>query len=174
MAFTTPRTWVTGETVSAAQLNEQVRDNENFLFSPPGCKVYRATNQTITTGSGGADVSFSNERYDTDGMWAIGSPTIVDINTNGRYLLVGQIIWAAEASSTYRILRFYVGSAIIGYDARHPVQTAGTQTAVSLTTINPFTSSDQIKMFVAQNTGGSLDIVAGNGSPELALQWIGA
>lgn len=31
MPYTTPRTWTTGETVTAAMLNEQVRDNENYL-----------------------------------------------------------------------------------------------------------------------------------------------
>jgi hypothetical protein len=31
MAWTTPRTWVSGETVSATLMNEQVRDNENLL-----------------------------------------------------------------------------------------------------------------------------------------------
>ena len=31
MAFTTPRTWVVGEITTAAQLNEQVRDNTRYL-----------------------------------------------------------------------------------------------------------------------------------------------
>lgn len=31
MAWTAPRTWVTGEVVTAAQLNEQLRDNERYL-----------------------------------------------------------------------------------------------------------------------------------------------
>ena len=31
MAWTTPRTWTTGELVTAAQMNEQVRDNETYL-----------------------------------------------------------------------------------------------------------------------------------------------
>lgn len=33
MAWTTPRTWTTGEIVTAAMLNEQVRDNMLALFS---------------------------------------------------------------------------------------------------------------------------------------------
>lgn len=39
MAYTTPRTWVIGETVTAAMLNEQVRDNISYLYDqavPPG------------------------------------------------------------------------------------------------------------------------------------------
>lgn len=31
MAWTTPRTWTTGELVTAAMMNEQLRDNENYL-----------------------------------------------------------------------------------------------------------------------------------------------
>lgn len=31
MAWTAARTWVTGEVTTAAQLNEQIRDNENYL-----------------------------------------------------------------------------------------------------------------------------------------------
>jgi len=33
MAWTTPRTWVAGELVTATMLNAQVRDNENFIWS---------------------------------------------------------------------------------------------------------------------------------------------
>jgi len=31
MGWTTPRTWVTGAVLTAAQMNEQIRDNENYL-----------------------------------------------------------------------------------------------------------------------------------------------
>lgn len=34
MAWTTPRTWATNELVTAAMLNEQLRDNMNTLYSP--------------------------------------------------------------------------------------------------------------------------------------------
>lgn len=40
--------------------------------------VYRATNQTFSSGVEAA-VSFSNELYDTDGFWDIGSPTEIVI-----------------------------------------------------------------------------------------------
>ena len=33
MAWTTPMTWSTGAVVTAPQLNEQVRDNENYLYN---------------------------------------------------------------------------------------------------------------------------------------------
>lgn len=35
MAWTTPRTWTTGETVTDALMNTHVRDQLNFLYTPP-------------------------------------------------------------------------------------------------------------------------------------------
>jgi len=35
MGWTSPRTWVTGEIVTAAMLNEQLRDNFLYLGDPP-------------------------------------------------------------------------------------------------------------------------------------------
>ena len=34
-AWSTPRTWVTGEALLASDLNAQVRDNLSFLKEPP-------------------------------------------------------------------------------------------------------------------------------------------
>lgn len=47
MAWTTPRTWTTNELVTAAMLNEQVRDNENYLkdrFAPASGHDHDGTN----------------------------------------------------------------------------------------------------------------------------------
>lgn len=51
----------------------------------------RTSSQTIATG--GADIQWSVDDWDTDSMWAIGSPANVDINTAGRY--------AAYATGTF-------------------------------------------------------------------------
>lgn len=54
MAYTTPRTWVTGELVTAAMLNEQVRDNQDAAF-PLGVAAWTSWTPTltnITVGSG--------------------------------------------------------------------------------------------------------------------------
>lgn len=56
MAWTSPRTWTTGETVTAAMMNEQVRDNSAYLKD----EIEKATiylhilddDVTLTTGDG--------------------------------------------------------------------------------------------------------------------------
>lgn len=51
MAWTTPKTWVAGNTLTAAELNEQVRDNLDFLFSKPisVSNLDEAANYTTTS-----------------------------------------------------------------------------------------------------------------------------
>ena len=49
MAFTAFRTWVTGEVVTAAQLNEQIRDNGNALLAIGWNVVLGGSGSVITT-----------------------------------------------------------------------------------------------------------------------------
>lgn len=49
MAWTTPRTWVTGEVVTAAYFNTNLRDNLNFLVGAAGAEVLTSETTTSTT-----------------------------------------------------------------------------------------------------------------------------
>lgn len=53
MAWTTPKTWTDGSVLTAAELNEQVRDNLDFLFDKPGAvyDVDEASNYTTSSTS---------------------------------------------------------------------------------------------------------------------------
>lgn len=53
--WTTPRTWVTGEVVTAAQLNEQIRDNEDWLKAGA---IEKLDSHTVT-GSDTATITFT-------------------------------------------------------------------------------------------------------------------
>lgn len=55
MAYTTPRTWTAGEKVTAAQMNEQLRDNVAYIYSrQPFTKQLwvGSLRPTITSGAG--------------------------------------------------------------------------------------------------------------------------
>lgn len=49
MAYTTPSTWVAGNVLTAAQLNQQVRDNVSFLAGTKGAEI--VTSQTTASTS---------------------------------------------------------------------------------------------------------------------------
>lgn len=72
MTWTTPRTWVTSELVTAAMLNEQVRDNANYLA---------ATLENVTTGHDhdGADskqIAWANMPAATQVTWISGMDVV--------------------------------------------------------------------------------------------------
>ena len=93
MAWTTPRTYTAGETLTAAILNTHWRDDLSFLYSPPSCRVHEVNTQTITTATL-TTVTFTSEDWDTDSMHSTVSNTgRITTNTVGRYLYAGQILW---------------------------------------------------------------------------------
>lgn len=49
MAWVTPRTWVTGELVTAAHLNQDIRDNIGFLAGSQGARVETAQGTASTS-----------------------------------------------------------------------------------------------------------------------------
>ena len=85
MAWTTPRTWVSGEIVTAAIMNQHVRDNLGYLHGDAGtislaALVDATTLAVATKQKAGAPV---------DGDWAAAPPngTLVVDSTNNK-------IWA--------------------------------------------------------------------------------
>ncbi|NLX10436.1 MAG: hypothetical protein GXY36_12335 [Chloroflexi bacterium] len=49
MAWTVPRTWITGELITAAQLNAHLRDNLNALKQPPSAVVTPTSTRTTSS-----------------------------------------------------------------------------------------------------------------------------
>lgn len=76
-----PRTWTTGETPTATELNTELRDAWNFFANPPRVKVYRASAQSVTGDVSGNStdilMTWTSEIYDTDGMFSgsVGTPS---------------------------------------------------------------------------------------------------
>ena len=66
MAWTAPRTWVTGELVTASIMNAHIRDNFNYLFSSNGGQAFNsatlATSSTVYTNLGSIAASTIGRR----------------------------------------------------------------------------------------------------------------
>lgn len=67
MSFTSPRTWVYGETVTEAQLNEQIRDNQNAMW--------------VGTTAGDMDFYTSNSGKSRIGIGNVGDVLTVNSST---------------------------------------------------------------------------------------------
>lgn len=137
-----------------------------------GANVYHSADQTIANATY-TYLAFDSERYDTD--------TIHDNTTNnsrltcktaGKYLIIGQVLFAFNAT----------GSRIIGIVLNH-LTTIGTFTiAPNATyttrclgaTIYDLVVNDYVELIVFQTSGGNLDISAGAlTAPQFKMQRIG-
>ncbi len=81
MAFTTPRTWTYGETVTEAQFNEQIRDNFNAVWvgTTAGDIDYYTSSTTKTRLAGGTANALKYLQLDSGGtalQWNGANPII--------------------------------------------------------------------------------------------------
>jgi hypothetical protein len=82
MGWTAPRTWVTGELVTAAQLNEQIKDNEVELRAGGTAIASQATGDVITATSSTqlgrvAPGTSGNVLTSNGSVWASSTPAAV-------------------------------------------------------------------------------------------------
>ena len=80
MAWTTPRTWLTGEIVTAGNFNLYLKDNLNYLYNLPRFKARQST--ALTLFNGGVLVNCNTEVYDADNMFTATDGTC-DIRRSG-------------------------------------------------------------------------------------------
>lgn len=171
MAWTTPRTWTTGEVPTAAQFNEQIRDNELFLYGPPTCRVYNNANLTIPNATETA-VTLNAERRDPYAMHStVTNTSRVTVPIDGFYEFGGHLSYDGASSTGYRSLLLKVNGSTVAQDERNAV-TGGVATTVSLATAYELTAGQYIQMFAKQSSGGDLDtLYIAGAAPELWVIW---
>ena len=81
--YTSVPTVSTLATYPSATYNTYTAQNINNLIVPPAVRVVRTTAFTPTSG---VNITWSSAGYDTDSMFAAGSPTILTVNTSGLYV----------------------------------------------------------------------------------------
>lgn len=144
------------------------------IAAQPCAHVFHTATQSIA-GTGGATVlSFNSERYDTDNCHdnAVDNYRLT-CRTAGKYRITVSVLWSANATG-YRELKLLVNSVTpIGYSLIEP--SSVTSTTQQLTVAWPFSVSDYVEAYVAQNTGASLSItVSDPNSPQFMWERISA
>jgi hypothetical protein len=180
MAWTAPSTWVSGAILTAAQLNEQLRDN--LLANGPGrVKATRSAALALADSSFIA-VNFDAQSFDTETMF---TPTqnIITIKTAGLYQIHGHFSFDANA-----VGQRYVGivrnatfsgsgdTATITAGTRLVAQTAAvtvvTQSVQSCSTLFELAVDDTLTLGVFQNSGAPIAMSGVEGA-SLSAAWIG-
>lgn len=172
MAYVTPRTWSTGDDVTAARANQDLRDNVAFLATSPSCRVFNSANISHTTTATDQFLTFNSERFDTDTMHSTASLTgRIVFTTAGKYLVGGDIEFAANATGQRGIGIRLNATTYIAAGPLVNAAAAGT-TRLTIVTYYQFAAADYVELAAYQSSGGVLNVVAsGNYTPEFWASW---
>ena len=176
MAWTDPagHVWVTGEVVTAANMNTYVRLNLEALRNAPACRVFNSSAISVATGAL-VLLTFNSERFDNDGIHSTTTNTgRLTCVTAGAYLITGAFSFAASAAGSQRsgLVRLNGVTQIGNLDAQ---RNGASATSLTISTIYKLAVGDYVELGVFQDTGGSLNVNAsGNFSPEFAMAWLSA
>lgn len=170
------RTWTTGEVVTAAELNSNIRDALNFLLAPP-LAVLRQTVAQSTANSAWTAISFDTEDFDRDGGHSTSTNASRYVaQTTGWYLVVGSCGWA---SNTTGIRAFGIvqngdlNNSMYGRVQIAPATgTFGTSVS-SMAFLYLNAGTDYVEIYMFQNSGAALNTgVAGVDAPRMQVVWL--
>ena len=107
MAWTAPRTWVANDVLTAAQLNTDIRDNEEFLKE----NILLEEADELTINAGSVTLAKSYHAIDTEADAATDDLDTIAGGTEGRILIV-----CAEHTDRTVVLKHGTGNLILGND----------------------------------------------------------
>lgn len=133
MAYTAPRTWVTGELVTAALLNTHVRDNLNAAF-PLGVDAWTSYTPTLTQ-STTLTKTVTYARYQRIGrtIHMAVDLAITSAGVSGNNIVLGLPLTASVVTGVVGVFRYF--------DAGNTIYT-GTALGASTTTVVFYVSSN--------------------------------
>lgn len=175
MAYTTPRTWVTDETITATLLNTHVRDNVAWLATDaPACRVYNNAAISHTTSGTPQALTFNSERYDVGGSHSTSSNTgrlTVPSGGGGVYYIFASIEFASNATGYRQVdIRLNGTSAIL---SQMTPAINGTVTRLNVGGHYQLSAGDYVEVVVNQTSGGALNVQSSSPlSPEFGWAWV--
>lgn len=162
----TIQTIATGQPFLAATL-QQIRDNDEHFADPPACSVYNSTTQSIGNASNTV-LTANSENFDNDSMHSTASNTSrITIQTDGRYLFSGTVLFAANATGA-RSVGFLVNGTT-AYIATSTTNIGGSLAmGVSGMRAIVLAAGDYVECRAYQSSGGNLDVTL----TEFACFWM--
>lgn len=121
-----------------------------------------------------AFVEFDTPTYDTTSgaMFSLSQPTRLVAPADGKYLITGQICFEQNATGQRVAQIFLNGGDTIGEHRDDAV--AADVTIMPVVAEYDLVEGDYVELYVMQDSGGDLDVIAGDGSTWLALSLIGS
>lgn len=176
MAYTTPRTWVANETVTAALLNAHVRDNVAWLATDaPHCRVYNSANISIAVSGTPQALTFDSERYDVGGCHSTSTNTgriTIPSGAGGKWHFGCNVSFAANATGVRQVYMRLNGTTTIAF-SNDPALGSGDVSIHNLSCDYAVSAGDYVEVVCNQTSGGALNVLlAANYSPEFWGHWV--
>lgn len=173
MPWAAPRTWVSLERLSAALLNQHVRDNIAWLGTDsPTCILRHSVSQEITTENTETLLAFDTVVFDPAGVYEAPGKIVVPVACMG--LVTAVCSFEADAEG-YRDVQVRRNGGSVPVARR---QTAAALTAAVETIIGPsgdpvvLAAGDELEVYVRHNAGNPLDVIGGVAySPIFMFTW---
>lgn len=125
-----------------------------------GASIYRNATQTINNVTS-TPVTLDTVAYNDVGMWNVASPTKIVIPVAGYYALTATVTWAISAAGTWRSNSIYKNGGTVLSQANFPPDPAAViNLAFTTGCFASLNTGDYIEMYVYQNSGGTMNIVA--------------
>lgn len=170
----TMRTWVTGEVVTAAEMNSNIRDAGNFLLG--GAASRRPTlfagltaNQTITSGVNTV-VAFNSAGIDTDSGLNT-STGVYTVATAGLWLFTGMMFWTGNGTG-YRSIAIFVSGGEAAAMFLNATPDPGSSGRSPIVNIGSRAVGNTCDMRVTQTSGGNLALLSAE--TYMAAVWLTA
>lgn len=179
MAYTSPTTRSTGNSISAAQWNADMVDNVKWLAGDssgkPSCRVYNSANIAVTTATW-TSLTFDSEQYDVGGLHSTSSNTsrfTIPSGGAGKYTFKGCCEFAANSTGARAIRILLGGTVTLWQDSRPTVPSASGTTVMNIACDYALTVGEYVELQVFQDSGGNLNALAtANYSPYFSAMWL--
>lgn len=172
MAFTTVIDKAAGDVFTEVMWDTYIKDNINFLAVPPMVRAVRTTDAAYTSNTAFTfqSVASGDKGFDTDVMFAAGSPTRITIKTAGIYSVTfGFYVTGTSVTYSQAYLRMNGGTNLAELDGSAPT---GIQVLGTIAITYPFAVNDYIEALSVVT--GTSHIQKGTGVPMFfSAVWIG-
>lgn len=137
----------------------------------PTARATRNTSQSVPNATN-TIISFSGVDYDTNTFWSAGSPSRLTVAVAGKYLLIGNLRWDVNATGRRDIYITKNGAALVGVN-QNAVTGTLSATDMSTITLGDFAAGDYAELLGVQNSGGALNLLVSDWTPDLMMIWLG-
>ncbi|WP_412079052.1 hypothetical protein ACLF6K_37545 [Streptomyces xanthophaeus] len=168
-----PRTWVVGEVVTAALMNQEIRDQCSLLLNPPIASLTQSVTQSTTNG-GWTTITFTNEEIDSyNGHSTVTNTSRYVCQLAGWYRIVGRVAFASNSTGS-RGSRILKNGNVVNGSAS--MAGAGTLGPIAVTSrMVQLAASDYVEVQGGQDSGGSLSTnSSGEAMSTMDIEWIHA